>query len=146
MRAARQKAREDEWQPPATPVPAAEPLEPTAASDRETVDRELWRKIAHGEARVLLLPDKPDELRAAYAMRTKTCGDSSSLALLMRHHHANMPPSGHTPLQLASVMSCHWSNQSSYPRFASDRPDRGCIWQVKGPSVCQVPGGPSFVC
>ena len=24
--------------------------------------------IAHGEARVLFLPDKPDELRAAYAM------------------------------------------------------------------------------
>ena len=47
---------------------AARAFGAAAASDRGRYDRELWRKIAHGEARVLFLPDKPDELRAAYAM------------------------------------------------------------------------------
>jgi hypothetical protein len=66
---ARQKAREDEWQTAGNtgPVPH-EPLEPPPPATARRLDRETWRKIAHGEARILFLPDKPDELRAAYAM------------------------------------------------------------------------------
>ena len=66
---ARQKAREDEWRAAGNtgPVPP-EPLEPPPPATARRYDRELWRKIAHGEARVLLLPDKPNELQAAYAM------------------------------------------------------------------------------
>ena len=69
MACARQKAREDEWQAAGNtgPLPR-EPLEPPPPATARRYDRELWRKIAHGEARVLFLPDKPDELRAAYAM------------------------------------------------------------------------------
>jgi hypothetical protein len=69
MALARQKAREDEWQAAGNtgPVPS-EPLEPPPPATARRYDRELWRKIAHGEARVLFLPDKPDELHAAYAM------------------------------------------------------------------------------
>ena len=69
MACARQKARENEWQAAGNtgPVPR-EPLEPPPPATARRYDRELWRKIAHGEARVLFLPDKPDELRAAYAM------------------------------------------------------------------------------
>ena len=65
---ARQKAREDEWRAGNTGPLPREPLEPPPPATARRYDRELWRKIAHGEARVLFLPDKPDELRAAYAM------------------------------------------------------------------------------
>jgi len=65
---ARQKAREDEWQAGNTGPLPREPLEPPPPATAKRYERELWRKIAHGEARVLFLPDKPDELRAAYAM------------------------------------------------------------------------------
>ena len=69
MSAARRKAREDEWQAAGnTGRMPPEPLEPPPPATARRYDRELWRKIAHGEARVLFLPDKPDELRAAYAM------------------------------------------------------------------------------
>ena len=66
---ARRKAREDEWQAAGNtgPLPR-EPLGPPPPPTARRYNRELWRKIAHGEARVLFLPDKPDELRAAYAM------------------------------------------------------------------------------
>jgi hypothetical protein len=66
---ARQKAREEEWRAAGNtgPVPR-EPLEPPPPATARRYDRELWRKIALGEARVLFLPDKPDELQAAYAM------------------------------------------------------------------------------
>ena len=65
---ARQKAREDEWQAGNTGPLPRERLEPPPPATARRYDRELWREIAHGEARVLFLPDKPDELRAAYAM------------------------------------------------------------------------------
>jgi hypothetical protein len=66
---ARQKAREDEWRGAGNtgPLPR-EPLEPPPPATARRYDRELWRKIAHGEARVLFLPDKLNELRSAYAM------------------------------------------------------------------------------
>jgi hypothetical protein len=69
MARARQKAREHEWRAAGNtgPVPR-EPLELPPPATARRYDRELWRKIAHGEARVLFLLDKPDELRAAYAM------------------------------------------------------------------------------
>jgi hypothetical protein len=66
---ARQKAREDEWRAAGnTGRMPPELLEPPPPATARRYDRELWRKIAHGEARVLFLPDNPDELRAAYAM------------------------------------------------------------------------------
>jgi hypothetical protein len=67
---ARQKAREDEWQAAGnTGRMPPEPLEPPPPATARRYDRELWRKIAHGEARLLfLLNGKFDELRAAYAM------------------------------------------------------------------------------
>jgi hypothetical protein len=68
---ARQKAREDEWRAGNTGPLPREPLEPPPPATARRYDRELWRKIAHGEARVLFLPDKPDELRAAYAMNNE---------------------------------------------------------------------------
>jgi hypothetical protein len=69
MSAARRRAREDEWQAAGnTGRMPPEPLEPPPPATARRYDRELWREIAHGEARVLFLPDKPDELRAAYAM------------------------------------------------------------------------------
>jgi hypothetical protein len=68
MARARQKVREDEWQAGNTGPLPREPLEPPPPATARRYDRQLWRKIAHGEARVLFLPDQPDELRAAYAM------------------------------------------------------------------------------
>ena len=66
---ARQKAREDEWLAAGnTGRMPAEPLEPPPPATARRHDKVLWRKIAHGEARILFLPDKQDELRAAYAM------------------------------------------------------------------------------
>jgi hypothetical protein len=69
MAITRQEAQQDEWQAAGNTghVPR-EPLEPPPPATARQYDRELWRKIAHGEARVLFLPDKPDELQAAYAM------------------------------------------------------------------------------
>ena len=72
MACARRRAREDEWQAAGnTGRMPPEPLEPPPPATARRYDRELWRKIAHGEARVLFLPDKPDELRAAYAMNNE---------------------------------------------------------------------------
>jgi hypothetical protein len=70
MAIARQKAREDEWQAAgnADPVPP-EPLEPPPPKTARRLDRETWRKIAEGHARVIFLTSGEfDELRAAYAM------------------------------------------------------------------------------
>ena len=50
------------------PMPP-EPLEPPPAKTARRLDRETWRKIAEGHARVsFLLDGKFDELQAAYAM------------------------------------------------------------------------------
>ena len=82
---ARQKAREDKWQAGNTGPLPREPLEPPPPATARRYDRELWRKIAHGEARVLFLPDKPDELQAAYAMNdadlARTINSYSSAAV-----------------------------------------------------------------
>ena len=49
-RGARQKAREDEWQAAgSTGRMPREPLEPPPPATARRYDRELWRKIAHGE-------------------------------------------------------------------------------------------------
>jgi hypothetical protein len=83
MAFARQKAREDEC-PAGGPLPR-EPLEPPPPATARRHERVLWRKIAQGEARVLFLPDQPDELRAAYAMsdedlwRTVSTGQQKDL-------------------------------------------------------------------
>ena len=65
----RQKARQAEWNAAGNtgPVPH-EPLEPPPPATARQYDREMWRKIAHGEARLLFLPGRADELQAAYAM------------------------------------------------------------------------------
>jgi hypothetical protein len=69
MSAARRRAQEDEWRAAGnTGRMPPEPLESPPAKTARRLDRETWRKIAHGDARVLFLPDKPDELQAAYAM------------------------------------------------------------------------------
>jgi hypothetical protein len=86
MAIARHKAREDEWRAAGNtgPVPH-EPLEPPPPATARQYDRELWRKIAEGEARVLFLLDRPDELQAAYAMsdgdlwQTLTARDGADL-------------------------------------------------------------------
>jgi hypothetical protein len=70
MAIARHKARQEEWQAAGNtgrmpPVP----LEPPPAKTARRLDRETWRKIAEGHARVIFLLDgKFDELQAAYAM------------------------------------------------------------------------------
>jgi hypothetical protein len=69
MACARQKAREDEWRAAGnTGRMPPEPLEPPPAKTARRLDRETWRKIATMHARDLFLPDRSDELRAAYAM------------------------------------------------------------------------------
>ena len=70
MAIARYKAREDEWRAAGnTGRMPPEPLEPPPAKNARRLDRETWRKIAEGHARVIFLLDgKFDELRAAYAM------------------------------------------------------------------------------
>jgi hypothetical protein len=67
---ARHKARQDEWQAAGkTGRVPPEPLEPPPGKSARRLDREMWRKIAEGRARVIFLRDgKFDELRAAYAM------------------------------------------------------------------------------
>jgi hypothetical protein len=67
---ARHKARQDEWQAAGnTGRMPPEPLEPPPGKNARRPDRETWRKIAEGHARVtFLMSGKFDELRAAYAM------------------------------------------------------------------------------
>ena len=66
---ARYKAREDEWRAAGnTGRMPPEPLEPPPAKTARRLDRETWRKIAEGRARVIFLLDgKFDELRATLA-------------------------------------------------------------------------------
>ncbi len=70
MGIARDKAREADWRAAGNtgrmpPVP----LEPPPGKTARRLDRETWRKIAEGHARVIFLLDgKFDELQAAYAM------------------------------------------------------------------------------
>ena len=70
MAIARHKARQDEWQAAGnTGRMPPEPLEPPPGKTARRLDRETWRKIAEGHARVIFLLDgKFDELQAAYAM------------------------------------------------------------------------------
>ena len=67
---ARHKARQDEWQAAGkTGRVPPEPLEPPPAMTARRLDRETWRKIAQGRARVVFMLDgRFDELRAACAM------------------------------------------------------------------------------
>jgi hypothetical protein len=45
------------------------PLEPPPGKNARRPDREMWRKLAEGRARVIFMSSgKFDELRAAYAM------------------------------------------------------------------------------
>ena len=84
---ARYKAREDEWRAAGNTgrIPF-EPLEPPPGESARRLDRETWRKIAEGRARVTFLRDgKFDELQAAYAMndedlwQTLTARDGADL-------------------------------------------------------------------
>ena len=70
MARARHKARQDEWQAAGnTGRMPPRPLEPPPAKSARRLDRETWRKIAEGRARVIFLRDGEfDELRAVYAM------------------------------------------------------------------------------
>ena len=70
MGRARYKAREDEWRAAGnTGRMPPEPLAPPPGKNARRLDRETWRKIAEGRARVIFLLDgKFDELRAVYAM------------------------------------------------------------------------------
>jgi hypothetical protein len=67
---ARYKAREDEWRAAGnTGRMPPEPLEPPPAKSARRLDREMWRKLAEGRARVIFMSSGEfDELRAAYAM------------------------------------------------------------------------------
>jgi hypothetical protein len=72
MACARQKARENEWQAAGNtgPVPR-EPLEPPPPTTEgvRRLDREMWRRVAEGRARVAFLRNgENDALKAAYAM------------------------------------------------------------------------------
>ena len=69
MARARYKARQDEWQAAGkTGRVPPEPLEPPPGKTARRLDRETWRKIAEGRARVTFLQDgKFDELRATLA-------------------------------------------------------------------------------
>jgi hypothetical protein len=87
MARARYKAREDEWRAAGnTGRMPFEPLEPPPGKSARRLDREMWRKIAEGRARVTFLLDgKIDELRAAYAQsdedlwQTLTARDGADL-------------------------------------------------------------------
>jgi hypothetical protein len=88
---ARQKAREDEWRAAGNtgPVPP-EPLEPPPPATARRYDRELWREIAHGEARALFMRSGEfDELRAAYAM-----SDEDLWRTLSQREQADESPTG----------------------------------------------------
>ena len=84
---ARYKARQDEWQAAGnTGRMPPEPLEPPPAKTARRLDRETWRKIAEGHARVtFLMGGEFDELRAAYAQsdedlwQTLTARDGADL-------------------------------------------------------------------
>jgi hypothetical protein len=82
---ARYKAREDEWRAAGnTDRMPPEPLEPPPAKSARRLDRETWRKIAEGRARVtFLMSGEFDELRAAYAM-----GDEDLWQTLTNAHQA----------------------------------------------------------
>src|ERR1700722_2378613 len=84
---ARYKARHDEWQAAGkTGRVPPEPLEPPPAKTARRLDRETWRKIAEGHARVIFLLDgKFDELRAAYAM-----SDDDLWQTLAKHDGADL--------------------------------------------------------
>jgi hypothetical protein len=87
MAIARQKAKQHEWEAAGnTGRMPPEPLEPPLGKNARRLDREIWRKIAEGHARVIFLLDgKFDELRAAYAMsdddlwQTLTARDGADL-------------------------------------------------------------------
>ena len=66
---ARYKAREDEWRAAGnTGRMPPEPLEPPPAKNARRLDRETWRKLAEGRARVIFMTSgKFDEVRAVYA-------------------------------------------------------------------------------
>ena len=70
MARARHKARQDEWQAAGnTGRMPPEPLEPPPGKTARRLDREMWRKLAEGRARVIFMSSGEfDELRAAYAM------------------------------------------------------------------------------
>ena len=84
---ARYKAREDEWRAAGnTGRMPPRPLEPPPAKSARRLDREMWRKLAEGRARVIFMSSGEfDELRAAYAMsdedlwRTLTARDGADL-------------------------------------------------------------------
>ena len=70
MARARYKARQDEWQAAGNTgrMPPL-PLDPPPGQSARRLDRETWRKIAEGRARVtFLMSGEFDELRAACAM------------------------------------------------------------------------------
>jgi hypothetical protein len=69
MAIARHTTREDEWRAAGnTGRMPPEPLEPPPGKTARRLDRETWRKIAEGHARVIfMLNGEFDELRAAYA-------------------------------------------------------------------------------
>jgi hypothetical protein len=87
MAIARHKARQDEWQAAGnTGRMLLEPLEPPPGKTARRLDRETWRKIAEGHARVtFLMSGEFDELQAAYAMsdedlwQTLTARDGADL-------------------------------------------------------------------
>ena len=66
---ARYKARQDEWQAAGkTGRVPPEPLEPPPGKNARRLDREMWRKLAEGRARVtFLMSGEFDELRVACA-------------------------------------------------------------------------------
>ena len=87
MAIARHKAREDEWQAAGnTGRMPPRPLEPPPGKTARRLDRETWRKIAEGRARVIFLRDgKFDELRAAHAM-----SDEDLWQTLAKHDGADL--------------------------------------------------------
>jgi len=87
MACARHKARQDEWRAAGNTgrIPP-EPLEPPPGKTARRLDRETWRKIADGHARVIFLLDgKFDELKAAYAM-----SDEDLWQTLAKHNGADL--------------------------------------------------------
>jgi hypothetical protein len=87
MGRARYKARQDEWEAAGkTGRVPPEPLEPPPAKTARRLDRETWRRIAEGRARVIFLLDgKFDELRAACAM-----SDEDLWQTLAKHDGADL--------------------------------------------------------